>query len=215
VELAPAGDSQSSGGVDLSGLRVFRVMRPLKTITSIKGLKVLVMAILSAIPLLKDTVIILLFFFIIFAIGGTQLMAGSLKNRCIGISTGDFHPDDIICGSNKSICPGGFFCGKANSNPNYGVTSFDNLLYSMLVVFQSVTLEGWSDIQRDMQRAYMYQIPLYFLPLVFIGAFFLLNLTLAVINAKFTEAHHKQQDQDAANQMAMSRIDNEKDGAEN
>lgn len=130
----------------MSGLRVFRVMRPLKTITSIKGLKVLVMAILSAIPLLKDTVIILLFFFIIFAIGGTQLMAGSLKNRCVGIQTGDPHPDDIICGSNKSICPGGYFCGKANDNPNYGVTSFDNILYSMLVVFQSVTLEGWSDI---------------------------------------------------------------------
>lgn len=73
-------------------------------------------------------------------------MAGSLKNRCVGILTGDPHPDDIICGSKKSICPGGYFCGKANDNPNYGVTSFDNLLYSMLVVFQSVTLEGWSDI---------------------------------------------------------------------
>jgi hypothetical protein len=110
-------------------------MRPLKTITSIKGLKVLVVAILSAIPLLKDTVIILLFFFVIFAIGGTQLMAGSLKNRCMSIQTGTLHDDDIICGSSKSICPGGFYCGKANDNPNYGVTSFDNLLYSMLVVF--------------------------------------------------------------------------------
>jgi hypothetical protein len=57
--------------VDLTGLRVFRVMRPLKTISSIKGLKVLMQALFSAIPLLKDTIIILLFFFIIFAIGGT------------------------------------------------------------------------------------------------------------------------------------------------
>ena len=29
----------------------------------------------------------------------------------------------------------------------------------------------------------------FFLPLVFIGAFFLLNLTLAVINSTFNEAH--------------------------
>ena len=60
----------------------------------------------------------------------------------------------------------------------------------------------------------MYEIFFYFLPLVFIGAFFLLNLTLAVINAKFTEAHHKQQAQDAENQNAMTRIDNDKDGTD-
>lgn len=30
----------------------------------------------------------------------------------------------------------------------------------------------------------------YFIPIVFCGAFFLLNLTLAVINSKFTEAHN-------------------------
>lgn len=30
---------------------------------------------------------------------------------------------------------------------------------------------------------------LFFIPLVFIGAYFLLNLTLAVINYKFNEAH--------------------------
>jgi predicted membrane protein len=30
---------------------------------------------------------------------------------------------------------------------------------------------------------------IYFIPIVFIGAFFLLNLTLAVIKSKFTEEH--------------------------
>ena len=71
--------------IDLTGLRVFRVMRPLKSISSIKGLKVLMQALMSAIPLLKDTIIILLFFFVIFAIAGTQLLAGNLKNRCFAI----------------------------------------------------------------------------------------------------------------------------------
>ena len=87
------------------------------------------------------------------------------------------------------------------------MTNFDNILYSLLIVFQSVTLEGWSDIQRMMQRAYMYYIFIYFLPLVFIGAFFLLNLTLAVINSKFTEAHHEQQDKDEALQAAARKIE--------
>ena len=43
-----------------------------------------------------------------------------------------------------------------------------------------------------MQRAYSIFIPVFFLPIVFIGAFFLLNLLLAVINSKFTEAQHAQ-----------------------
>ena len=32
---------------------------------------------------------------------------------------------------------------------------------------------------------------MYFIPIVFIGAFFLLNLTLAVIKSKFTEEHNQ------------------------
>jgi hypothetical protein len=93
---------------------------------------------------------------------------------------------------NTKSCPGGYFCGKSNENPNYGVTNFDNVAYSFLAVFQCLTLEGWSEIQRDMQRSYITIIYLMFIPMVLIGAFFLLNLTLAVINSKFTEMNNKQ-----------------------
>ena len=41
IAAQPGQQDISSSSVDLSGLRVFRVMRPLKTISSIKGLKVL------------------------------------------------------------------------------------------------------------------------------------------------------------------------------
>ena len=37
-------------------------------------------------------------------------------------------------------------CVEGLENPNYGVTNFDNIFYSMLIVFQVVTLEGWADI---------------------------------------------------------------------
>jgi hypothetical protein len=70
---------------NLSSLRAFRVMRPLKTISSVKGLKVLMDALFQAMPLLRDTIGILFFFFAIFAIGGTNLLQGTLKNRCISI----------------------------------------------------------------------------------------------------------------------------------
>ena len=38
------------------------------------------------------------------------------------------------------------------------------------------------------QKVYTYYVFLFFVPLVFIGAFFLLNLTLAVINTSFNES---------------------------
>jgi hypothetical protein len=72
-------------GFNISGLRAFRVLRPLKTISSVKGLKVLMQALGMAMPLLKDTIIILVFFFLIMAIAGCNLLSGLLKNRCMNI----------------------------------------------------------------------------------------------------------------------------------
>jgi hypothetical protein len=82
-----------------SGLRVFRVLRPLKTISSVKGLRVLIQALFSALPLLGETLMILMFFFIIFAIAGVQMFNGLLKQRCFAIQTGIVHPDELFCGS--------------------------------------------------------------------------------------------------------------------
>jgi hypothetical protein len=64
------GDPVDSGGNSLQALRVFRVLRPLRAVSSIKGLRVLVSAVLNAIPMLSNTLIVLLFFFLMLAIGG-------------------------------------------------------------------------------------------------------------------------------------------------
>ncbi|CAI2366067.1 unnamed protein product [Moneuplotes crassus] len=178
----------SSNSTNLNVLRSFRVLRPLRTISGIEGLKILVSALLSAIPMLRDTILVLLFFFLIFAIAGLQLWSGVLKKRCIEIETGKVHLDNLICGAKK--CPSGYFCGKTNTNPNLGITNFDNIFYSFLVIFQCVTLEGWSTVMVMLQKSFNNLAFLFFVPLVFIGAFFLLNLTLAVIKSKFTEEHN-------------------------
>lgn len=61
------------------------------------------------------------------------MFMGLLKRRCFEELTGIPHPDDIVCGNKK--CPEGFICGKMIENPNWGVTNFDNLSYSFLMVF--------------------------------------------------------------------------------
>jgi hypothetical protein len=60
----------SGGGVNLSVLRSFRVLRPLRTISGIEGLRIIVASMIAAFPLLMDTILVLIFFFIIFAIAG-------------------------------------------------------------------------------------------------------------------------------------------------
>lgn len=140
-------------------------------------------------PLLVDTLMILTFFFFVFSIAGSQLFTGLLKKRCVSVQEGRPHPDDILCESGDS-CPGGYFCGKTNENPNFGVSNFDVIFYALLMVFQSVTLEGWSDLMVLMEQVFVpFVIYIFMIPLVFIGAFFLLNLTLAVINSSFNETH--------------------------
>ena len=44
-------------------------------------------------------------------------------------------------------CPHGYMClGSIGENPNYGYTSFDNLLWSMLTTFQLITLDYWENV---------------------------------------------------------------------
>jgi len=102
------------GGTSLAALRAFRVLRPLRFVNNIEGLKIVVSSIAKAIPVLQDTIIVLFFFFLIFAIGGLNLFMGLLKQRCINIEFGttlvDDEGEEVICGSYD--CPVGWACGR-------------------------------------------------------------------------------------------------------
>jgi hypothetical protein len=61
---------QTGNQLTVSSLRVLRVLRPLRTVSSVKGLKILMQALFSAVPLLIDTLTVLMFYFTIGAIAG-------------------------------------------------------------------------------------------------------------------------------------------------
>eukprot|EP00440_Ansanella_granifera_P074218 gb/GFBE01080540.1/.p1 GENE.gb/GFBE01080540.1/~~gb/GFBE01080540.1/.p1 ORF type:complete len:2396 (+),score=576.99 gb/GFBE01080540.1/:1-7188(+) len=85
---------------------------------------------------------------------------------------------------------------------NFGLTNFDNVGAAFLVVFQSVTLEGWTDIMRMVQDAYSISLGfIYFMLLVLIGSFFLINVILAIIWDAFCgveEANKKRLEEEEA-----------------
>jgi hypothetical protein len=62
--------ARTGNQLTVSSLRVLRVLRPLRTVSSVKGLKILMQALFSAVPLLIDTLTVLMFYFTIGAIAG-------------------------------------------------------------------------------------------------------------------------------------------------
>ena len=178
----------SNGGFDLKSLRIFRVLRPLRTITTIEGLKTLVTALINSLPMLFDSVVVLLFFLSIFSIASLQLWHGVLTKRCMNTSTNEFDTA-MVCGSQE--CPDGYACADYGQNPNYGVTSFDNFFSALFVVFTVVTQEGWTDVQLSLMRAYGYTSSIFFGMLILIGSYFLFNFTLAVIKSRVSKLYEE------------------------
>lgn len=83
------------------------------------------------------------------------------------------------------------------SSRNWGITHFDNVAASFLVVFQSVTLEGWSDVMGMVQDAHSTVVGfIYFLLLIVIGSFFLVNVILAIIWDVFLNVREQQLEQE-------------------
>jgi len=184
----------------LAGLRAFRILRPLKTVKRFKGLKKLVTALLASIGHLGETSIILFFFFLIFSIAGIQMWQGIFYRRCMNVNYGylvSTVDDEGMC-SFDSNCDeynsygNTFICAKGYRNPNSGAVNFDNTLTAFVTVFVMVTLEGWTDLFTYVSKTFkdkIYINPIiifiYFHVFVFVAAFYLINLFLAVTNSEF------------------------------
>lgn len=181
--------------VNFSGLRTFRVVRPLRTVSKLKGLRVLVSSFLQSVPQLANTMVVLGFYFIVFGIIGMQMWQGLFKFRCFDVATGLLSDTDDgsvrLCGGAR-VCGEGQFCAQWTENPNGDISSFDNLFWASTTIFQCVTLEGWTDIMYWAEDASSHLAVLYFVLLMFLGAFIVINLTLAVILTNFSEASARQ-----------------------
>ncbi|XP_029283656.1 sodium channel protein type 4 subunit alpha B-like [Cottoperca gobio] len=68
---------------NVSVLRTFRVLRALKTITVIPGLKTIVGALIQSVKKLADVMILTVFCLSVFALIGLQLFMGNLRQKCV------------------------------------------------------------------------------------------------------------------------------------
>ncbi|XP_070704027.1 sodium channel protein type 4 subunit alpha B [Pempheris klunzingeri] len=219
---------------NVSVLRTFRVLRALKTITVIPGLKTIVGALIQSVKKLADVMILTVFCLSVFALIGLQLFMGNLRQKCVLIpplllsndtlpvdvnnsyhgnhthanntGNGDFdfyehinnpenyfylpgHADALLCGnsSDTGVCPEGYMCLKAGGNPNYGYTSYDSFGWAFLALFRLMTQDFWENLFQLTLRAAGKTYMIFFVVVIFLGSFYLINLILAVVAMAYAE----------------------------
>uniref|UniRef100_A0A8C0BFY2 Voltage-dependent N-type calcium channel subunit alpha n=1 Tax=Buteo japonicus TaxID=224669 RepID=A0A8C0BFY2_9AVES len=178
---------------DLRTLRAVRVLRPLKLVSGIPSLQVVLKSIMKAMVPLLQIGLLLFFAIVMFAIIGLEFYMGKFHKTCFSNETGE-EVGDFPCGEEPPArqCESGTTCREYWQGPNYGITNFDNILFAVLTVFQCITMEGWTDILYNTNDAAGNTWNwLYFIPLIIIGSFFMLNLVLGVLSGEFAKERER------------------------
>uniref|UniRef100_A0A7M4FF51 Voltage-dependent L-type calcium channel subunit alpha n=1 Tax=Crocodylus porosus TaxID=8502 RepID=A0A7M4FF51_CROPO len=186
-------------GFDVKALRAFRVLRPLRLVSGVPSLQVVLNSIIKAMVPLLHIALLVLFVIIIYAIIGLELFMGKMHKTCYhahgALADTPAEEDPSPCAPQSAHgrqCQNGTECKAGWEGPKHGITNFDNFAFAMLTVFQCITMEGWTDVLYWMQDAMGYELPwVYFVSLVIFGSFFVLNLVLGVLSGEFSKEREK------------------------
>ncbi|KAA0713035.1 Sodium channel protein type 8 subunit alpha [Triplophysa tibetana] len=91
------------------------------------------------------------------------------------------------CDGGPRRCPEGYMCMKAGRNPNYGYTSFDSFGWAFLALFRLMTQDFWENLYQLTLRAAGKTYMIFFVLVIFVGSFYLVNLILAVVAMAYEE----------------------------
>jgi hypothetical protein len=191
----------------LRSLRALRALRPLRVVSRYPGLKLVVNAVLTAIPKVKSVVLINFLFMLLLAIVGLQNFSGAL-DYCndpdvtdLSACTGTFS----VTGDGCKMMPTPFaedMCRNSTGTdfPRTVTTypqNYDSVFNSIMTVFEVASGEAWPDIMnlavdsvgpgKPMQRDYNPAAALYFIGIQLICGFFLLELFTGIVIANYDE----------------------------
>ncbi|KAL2747110.1 sodium channel protein 60E isoform X1 [Vespula maculifrons] len=169
----------------LRSLRTLRALRPLRAISRWQGMRIVVNALMYAIPSIFNVLLVCLVFWLIFSIMGVQFFGGKFF-KCVD-EYGELLDISIV--NTKDDC-----LNKNYSWENSKIT-FDHVGIAYLALFQVATFEGWMEVMEDAvdargvdlqpQREANLYAYLYFVIFIVCGSFFTLNLFIGVIIDNF------------------------------
>lgn len=191
---------------NLSALRTFRVLRALKTVAIIPGMKTIVGAVIESVKNLKDVIILTCFSLSVFALLGLQVYMGVLTQKCIhkppeNISDFEWNEwcsnathwytkkgqeEPYLCGNSSQQCPQDrgvtLICLQGfGKNPNYDYTNFDTFGWALLSSFRLMTQDYWESLYQMILRTTGPWHMGFFVVVIFLGSFYLVNLILAIV----------------------------------
>ncbi|XP_072770549.1 sodium channel, voltage-gated, type I-like, alpha isoform X2 [Nerophis lumbriciformis] len=180
----------------IKSLRTLRALRPLRALSRFEGMRVVVNALLGAIPSIFNVLLVCLIFWLIFSIMGVNLFAGKYYHCLNRFTDESFLPSDV---KNKTQC---LAMGKEAARWKNVKINFDNVGLGYLALLQVATFKGWMDImyaavdspnKPEEQPEYERNLKMYLYFVVFIifGAFFTLNLFIGVIIDNFNQQKRK------------------------
>ncbi|NWQ81069.1 SCN4A protein, partial [Columbina picui] len=175
-------------GAALKSLRSLRALRPLRALSRFEGIKVVVNALLGAIPSIFNVLLVCIVFWLLFNIAGVQLF-GKKFSKCT-LETGN-----ISLINNFTDCI--FYNGTWTNND----VNFDNVGMGYLALLQVATFKGWMDIMyaavdsREIDEQPKFEAFLamytYFVIFIIFGSFFMLNLFIGVVISNFNQQRKK------------------------
>ncbi|CAJ1052909.1 voltage-dependent P/Q-type calcium channel subunit alpha-1A isoform X1 [Xyrichtys novacula] len=185
--------SKVGSQLDLRTLRAVRVLRPLKLVSGIPSLQVVLKSIMKAMIPLLQIGLLLFVAILMFAIIGLEFYMGEFHKTCFDEVTHEI-VDELPCGTAEParLCLNGTVCRSGWLGPNYGITQFDNIMFAVLTVFQCITMEGWTEMlyhSNDVEGSAWNWM--YYIPLIIIGSFFMLNLVLGVLSGEFAKERER------------------------
>uniref|UniRef100_A0A8C4Q8Z9 Sodium channel protein n=1 Tax=Eptatretus burgeri TaxID=7764 RepID=A0A8C4Q8Z9_EPTBU len=180
----------------IKSLRTLRALRPLRALSRFEGMKVVINALMGAIPSIVNVLFVCLIFWLIFSIMGVNLFSGKYY-YCVNTTIDERFPIDVV--DNVTQCQSLNDTGETRWK-NVKV-NFDNVGMGYLALLQVATFKGWMEImyaavdsrdvglQPDYESSmYMY---LFFVIFIIFGAFFTLNLFIGVIIDNFNQQKKK------------------------
>uniref|UniRef100_A0A803XR29 Sodium channel protein n=1 Tax=Meleagris gallopavo TaxID=9103 RepID=A0A803XR29_MELGA len=172
----------------LKSLRTLRALRPLRALSRFEGIKVVVNALLGAIPSILNVLLVCVVFWLLFNIVGVKLL-GQKFWKC-KLEAGENNKVE-----NKSEC------AKYSGKWTNGDVNFDHVGMGYLALLQVATFKGWTDIMyaavdaREVNQEPEFEafLPMYFYFVIFIifGSFFMLNLFIGVVISNFNQQRKK------------------------
>ncbi|KAJ8373279.1 hypothetical protein AAFF_G00266900 [Aldrovandia affinis] len=184
---------EKGGGFDMKALRAFRVLRPLRLVSGVPSLQVVMSSILKSMLPLMHIALLVFFMVTIYAIVGLELFKCKMHKTCYYTGT-----DIMATAENEPAAPcaqagngrrcaiNGTECRPGWPGPNHGIT----LRQLRLRHAHRVPVHHHGELDR---RALLgNEWPwLYFVTLILLGSFFILNLVLGVLSGEFTKEREK------------------------